>query len=65
VAVDGVLIAVNGSGGDVVMVRLTPRKYEELGRIRPLGGQSWSPPIVARGKLLIRNRKALTCLNLR
>lgn len=63
-AVDGVLIAVNGSGGDVVMVRLNPERYEELGRFTPLGGQSWSPPVVAGGKLLVRNRKALACIDL-
>lgn len=65
VAVDNVLLAVNGAGGDVVMVRITPERYEELGRIKPLGGQSWSPPIVAHGKLLLRNRKALACVDLR
>lgn len=65
VAVDGVLLAVNGSRGDVVMVRLSPERYEELGRFTPLGGQSWSPPVVAQGKLLIRNRKELACVDLR
>ncbi len=65
VAVDGVLLAVNGAAGDVVMVRLNPERYEELGRFVPLGGQSWSPPIIAQGKLFIRNRKALACVSLR
>jgi outer membrane protein assembly factor BamB len=65
VGVDGVLLAVNGSVGDVVMVRLTPERYEEMGRFTPLGGQSWSPPIVAYGKLFIRNKKALACVDLR
>ncbi|NLH98753.1 MAG: PQQ-binding-like beta-propeller repeat protein [Chthonomonadales bacterium] len=65
VAVDGVLIGVNGSAGDVIMVKLNPERYEELGRFTPLGGQSWSPPVVAQGKLLVRNRKALACLSLK
>ena len=65
VAVDGVLIAMNGSRGDVVMVRINPDRYEELGRFTPLGGQSWSPPIIASGKLLVRNRKALACIDLK
>jgi len=65
VVVDGVLIAVNGSGGDVVMVALNPDRYIELGRFTPLGGQSWSPPVIAQGKLLVRNRKALACVDLR
>ncbi len=65
VAVDGVLIAMNGSRGDVVMVKVNPERYEELGRFTPLGGQSWSPPIVADGKLIVRNRKALACIALK
>jgi outer membrane protein assembly factor BamB len=65
VALDGVLIAVGGANGDVVMVKAAPEGYQELGRITPLGGQSWTAPIVARGKLLVRNRAAMVCLDLR
>jgi len=65
VAVDGVLIAMHGGRGDVVMVKVNPDRYEELGRFTPLGGQSWSPPIVADGKLIVRNRKTLACIDLK
>jgi len=30
-----------------------------------LGGQSWTAPIPAGGKLIIRNRKALACIDLK
>jgi hypothetical protein len=30
----------------------------------PLGGQSWTAPIVAEGKLIIRNKRELACLDL-
>ena len=65
VVVDGTIIAVDGANGDVAMVKLSPESYQELGRIKPLGGQSWSPPIVAQGKLIVRNRSALACLDLK
>lgn len=65
VGVDGTIIAVDGRNGDVAVIRMSPESYQELGRIRPLGGQSWTPPIVADGKLIIRNRSALACLNLK
>lgn len=65
VAVDGKLIAMNGSNGDVVMADLDPTAYRERGRINPLGGQSWSPPVVAQDRLFIRNKKALACIDLR
>ena len=64
VLVDGVVIAVNGKDGDVVMVEATPEAYKELGRIKPLGSRSWTPPVIANGKLLIRNTRALVCLDL-
>jgi outer membrane protein assembly factor BamB len=66
VAVDGTIIAMNGSNGDIFMAELSPDGYKELGHLTgPLGGQSWTAPIVAQGKLIIRNTKAVACLDLR
>ncbi len=65
IGIDGTIIAVDGKKGDVVMVNLTPESYQELGRIKPLGGQSWTAPIVADGKLFVRNKAALACLDLK
>jgi outer membrane protein assembly factor BamB len=62
--VDGVLIVLDGRGGDCVMVSATPDGYRELGRFRPLGGQSWVAPIVADGKLIVRNNQTLACFDL-
>lgn len=65
VAVDGTLIVMNGAGGDVVMVAADPAGYNELGRIKPLpGDQCWTAPIVADGKLLVRNKQALAVLDI-
>jgi len=66
VAVDGTIIAMNGSNGDIFMAAVSPEGYKELGHISgPLPGQSWTAPIVAQGKLIIRNTKAVGCLDLR
>jgi outer membrane protein assembly factor BamB len=65
VSADGVLIALNGGQGDAIMVKLNSEKYEELGRCKPLGGQSWTAPIIADGKLFVRNGKALVALDLK
>ena len=64
VAVGDALIAMDGKDGNVVLAELTPKQYHELGRIRPLGGQSWTAPIVSDGKLFIRNKSTLACLSL-
>jgi outer membrane protein assembly factor BamB len=65
VGVDGLLIALGGSNGDLVLAEMTPEAYRELGRTRPLGGRSWTAPIVAQGKLYIRNQSKLACLSLK
>ncbi|MBL7224150.1 MAG: PQQ-binding-like beta-propeller repeat protein [Candidatus Brocadiae bacterium] len=64
VVVDGTIIALNGGGGDLIMVEASTDGYKELGRIKPLGDQSWTAPVVADGKLLIRNKAVLACFDL-
>ena len=64
IGVDGVLIALDGKDGNLVMAEANPKAYRELGRIKPLGGQSWTMPIIADGKLIVRNQKGMMCLDL-
>ncbi|NLH99376.1 MAG: PQQ-binding-like beta-propeller repeat protein [Chthonomonadales bacterium] len=63
--VDGVLIALDGRTGACVMVKAAPDSYQELGRFTPLGGQSWTAPIVAQGRLIVRNKQAIACFDLK
>ena len=65
VGVDGTIIVVDGANGNVAMAELTPQGYQELGRFKPLGGQSWTAPIVAQGKLFVRNKGALVAIDLK
>lgn len=62
---DGVIPALSGNTGELIMAKADPAGYEELGRITPLGGQSWTAPILADGRLIVRNTAAMTCLDLR
>jgi outer membrane protein assembly factor BamB len=64
--VDGAIIAQDGANGDVVLVATSTDSYQELGRLpAPLGGQSWTAPVVSHGRLLIRNKAELACLELK
>ena len=65
IVVDGAIIGLDGRGGDLIMAEAKPDGYKELGRIKPLGGQSWTAPVPAQGKLLVRNKSTLACLNLK
>ena len=64
VAFEGHLVVANGAQGDLVLVRMDPSGYQERGRIRPLGGQTWTAPILADGKLIVRNKTNLACVDL-
>ena len=65
VAADGAIIGLSGNTGDLIMAELSPSEYKELGRMKPLGGQSWTAPIIADGKLLVRNNTSMACLQLK
>jgi len=65
-SVDGALIVVDGQKGDVALVEANPAVYKELGRIKILkAGPFWAPPVFADGKLLVRDKTELVCLDLR
>jgi outer membrane protein assembly factor BamB len=65
-AIENTLICAVGNTGDVVMVDANGTTYKELGRFSPLGnGEMWAAPIVANGKLYVRNKVALGCFDLK
>lgn len=65
IGIDGHIIAADGKRGDIMLVELTPEAYREKGRIKPLGGQTWPAPIVADGRLIVRNKEQLAVIDLR
>jgi len=65
VGIEDVALAFDGKGGDLVLVKLEPEAYTELGRFTPLGGQSWTAPIIAHGKLIVRNKAQMACFDLK
>lgn len=65
IVIDGTLIAFSGQNGLLHMVKITPASYEELGSFTPLGGQSWTAPIISNGNLIVRNKTTLACYSLK
>ncbi|RPI27139.1 MAG: hypothetical protein EHM61_09520 [Acidobacteria bacterium] len=45
--------------GDVVLVRATPEKHEEVSRFSALSGRTWNNPAIADGYLLVRNDREM------
>lgn len=64
ILVEDVIIALGGRTGVLKMIQATPHFTKTLGSFKPLGGQSWTAPVLANGKLIIRNKYHLACIDL-
>ena len=47
--------------GEIVLVEASPEAHRELARLPALDGKSWNHPVVADGKLLVRNGREAVC----
>jgi len=55
------MLLVLAEEGDVVLVAASPDGFQELHRIPALTGTTWNHPVVANGKLLVRNSTTAAC----
>lgn len=51
--------------GDLVLIRATPKGYEEKARVKGFLGDNRTVPTIADGRLYLRDRKQILCLDLR
>lgn len=47
--------------GDVALVAAKPDGHEELARFKAIQGKTWNHPVVANGKLFVRNSEEIAC----
>ncbi len=50
--------------GDLVLGKATPERHQELARFSALRGKTWNLPILAAGRLLIRNSTEMACFDI-
>ncbi len=62
--VDGDVLVQNDRG-EIVLVKATPEKYEELARAQPLGGQCWTMATVSNGRIFARSMTEAVCLDVK
>src|SRR5262249_55588890 len=63
----------HGENGDVALVKASPEAYHEEGRFTPPGQpkhsnnmeKAWAYPVVANGKLYVRDHGSLWCYDIR
>jgi outer membrane protein assembly factor BamB len=58
-------IVVLTEDGDLVLVRATPERHEEIGRFPAIEGKTWNHPIIVDGRLLVRNIREMAAFDVR
>lgn len=62
VVADGKLLMLNETG-ELILARINSERFEELARTTVLGGELvWTPPILHRGRVYIRNHSRAVCV---
>ncbi len=50
--------------GEVVLVKATPERLEEVAKFEAISGKTWNVPAIAGGLLLVRNETEMACFRL-
>jgi len=50
--------------GEVVLVKATPERHEEIAKFEALSGKTWNHPIIANGRLLVRNIQEMAAFDI-
>lgn len=55
------LILILSEKGEVILAEATPEAYNEVARFKALDGKTWNHPVIAHGKLFLRNSYEAVC----
>jgi outer membrane protein assembly factor BamB len=51
--------------GEVVLVKAAPERHEEVARFPAIDGKTWNHPVIADGRLLVRNLREMAAFDIR
>ncbi len=58
------LLLILSESGDVALIQATPERFQEVTRFKALTGKTWNHPLVAKGRLFVRNDTEAACFAL-
>jgi hypothetical protein len=58
------LLLVISEKGEAILLAADPERHRELGRFRALDGKTWNHPVIAHGRLYVRNAEEMACYEL-
>lgn len=61
---DSSLLLVMTESGQAVLLEANPDGHKELGRFQAIQGKTWNHPIIAHGRLYLRNSEEMACYEL-
>jgi outer membrane protein assembly factor BamB len=59
----GILLVLSEKG-EAILVEATPERHHELARIPAISGKTWNHPVIAHGRLFVRNAEEIACFQL-
>ncbi|MCC9609448.1 PQQ-binding-like beta-propeller repeat protein [Blastopirellula sp. JC732] len=62
---DAKVLIVVSEDGELALVQATPEGHEEITKFRVFANKTWNHPVVADGKLFLRNGEEMACFELR
>jgi outer membrane protein assembly factor BamB len=57
-------LIVLSESGEVILVKATPERHDEVSRFSALEGRTWNHPALANGRLLVRNTTEMACFRI-
>lgn len=60
---DQELLLVLSETGEIVLLAANPQKLTELSRVQAIAGKTWNHPVVAHGRLYVRNNEEMACFD--
>jgi outer membrane protein assembly factor BamB len=58
------LLLILSEKGEVALVEAKPQEHHEIAKFKAIDGKTWNHPVVAHGKLFVRNGKEAACYQL-
>jgi outer membrane protein assembly factor BamB len=59
----GALLVISETG-EAILLAANPERHEELARFRALEGKTWNHPVIAHGRMYVRNAEEMACYEL-
>ena len=58
-------LIVLAENGEVALVKATPERFDEVAKFQAIEGKSWNHPVIADGRLLVRNIQEMAAFDIR